>query len=248
MLRLFVGPLNSFSIFFPPLSGEKSTQTLVEECRQSVREREWLKHQIDFAKKSPCMKLRSSKRDENQYLIMQLSIRKLLSARRSPNGSHFAQANKAVNWHSRLLLFDLWTENNHPLLASNPSKSWNKWTRKQASHILIYGVHMRIALSPEIIKSEGNWWASWKRNGIQLQEWIRATHIDPMYTTSGTYLHIIAESIQYQSPLKELSRPLTSIARWFRSIDCSPSTSHNIRKCSRKKRRNATLPYDVLMQ
>jgi hypothetical protein len=53
--------------------------------------------------------------DENQYLIMQLSIRKLLSVC-SPNGSHSARigANKAVNWHSRLLLFDLWTENNHP--------------------------------------------------------------------------------------------------------------------------------------
>lgn len=209
MPRLFVGPLNSFRNFFS-LRLRAKTHKVLQWNTSIVWKRDWnikLTSQKRHTHESMALF-----RDENQYLIMQLSIRKLLSVCSSLNRRvTFCRANKAVNWHSRLLLFDLWTENNHLFSDFKSQITGIKW------NVLIYGVHMRIALSLDIIKTEGDRRANWKRNEIQLweSELSRTTH-----NVYSTYLHIIVQpqSIQYQSPLKDFSRPFTSISRWFRSI------------------------------
>ena len=130
---------------------------------------------------------------------MQLSIRKLLSVRYSLNGSHCGISKQGSELAFRAVAFLIYEPKIiiHFLAFKSQTleshKHPNEWTREWTS--LIYGVHMRIALSLAIIKFEGQFGGKKsrkKKRKNQLRE-RKATHNDPMVKAS-IYLHIKTRS------------------------------------------------------
>lgn len=115
------------AFFLSSSSSSRKKEENTQNCSGATGTLNWLR--IERRKKCHNRRTNASRHvepecfflDENQYLIMQLSIRKLLSAGSCADlltghqtWQRECSANKAVKWNSRLLLFDLWTENNHP--------------------------------------------------------------------------------------------------------------------------------------
>jgi hypothetical protein len=177
VLRLFAGPLNSFSIC-SFCEGRKKSEKANKMCAKITREKRtetlnWLASTTSTHMESQSLKSAFLDSLENQYLIMQLSIRKLLSVCRALAFS------LSLTGHSDPCKQDQWIGIPGCCFLIYGSKIIIRFrlqipnTRNRVKEakraILIYGVHMRIALSLAIIKFEGNWFKA-ERNEIQLQE------------------------------------------------------------------------------